>query len=121
MASGFEPPDGATAGGPGPAELTEVPRPVKRGELHFHHALTWHGSPTNDSPRPRRAIAIHYMTGEARFTGRTGRDGNPHVMAQFVEVLPGGRMMDAGPHFPVVAREGEPVSPGSALGALPQA
>ncbi|MCJ8328652.1 MAG: phytanoyl-CoA dioxygenase family protein [Lentisphaeria bacterium] len=42
-------------------EVKVVRRPVKKGEVHFHHALTWHGSHANNSDRPRRAIAIHYM------------------------------------------------------------
>lgn len=95
----FEPPAGA--------EIRSVEAracPVKRGEVHFHHSLTWHGSPLNRSPRPRRAVAIHYMTGEARFTGRS------HVMAQFVEVKPGEPMIDAGEHLPIVARGGQTVT-----------
>ena len=79
--------------------------PVKRREVHFHHSLTWHGSPENNSARPRRAVAIHYMTSEARFTGRE------HPMRQFIGVGAGGKMLEAGPHFPVVCRHGEPVAP----------
>jgi ectoine hydroxylase-related dioxygenase (phytanoyl-CoA dioxygenase family) len=41
--------------------------PVAKGEVHYHHALTWHGSPANASGRPRRAIAIHFMTEETRY------------------------------------------------------
>jgi len=81
------------------------PCPVKRGEVHFHHSLTWHGSPQNNSTRPRRAVAIHYMTSEARFTGRE------HPMKQFIEVEVNGPMLNAGPHFPIVCREGKPVAP----------
>ena len=55
------------------------PRPVKSGEVSFHHSLTWHGSPFNRSDRPRRAIAIHYMTGESRFVA-----SGQHLMKQFV-------------------------------------
>jgi ectoine hydroxylase-related dioxygenase (phytanoyl-CoA dioxygenase family) len=33
--------------------------PVKKGEVHYHHALTWHGSHANTSGHPRRAIALH--------------------------------------------------------------
>lgn len=80
-----------------------VPCPVRRGEVHFHHSLTWHGSPTNRSDRPRRAIAIHYMTSEARYTGRR------HVMQRFITLETGEPMGKAGPHFPVVCRGGEPV------------
>ena len=55
--------------------------PVKKGEVHFHHALTWHGSHSNTSGRPRRAIALHYMTGETRFVA-----SGEHVMKPYVQV-----------------------------------
>jgi ectoine hydroxylase-related dioxygenase (phytanoyl-CoA dioxygenase family) len=96
---GFEPPDGTDI-----ADVTPRPWPVKRGEISFHHSLTWHGSPHNTSGRPRRAIAIHYMTGEARYDA-----GGNHLMKQFVELPDGAPMAEAGPHFPVVCRGGEPV------------
>lgn len=83
--------------------VTTRPCPVQRGEVHFHHSLTWHGSPFNQSDRPRQALAIHYMTSEAVFTGRD------HVMCQFISLEVGQRMVDAGEHFPVVCRDGEPV------------
>ncbi len=92
---------------PPDAEIRTVearPCPVKRGEVHFHHSLTWHGSPLNRSDRPRRAIAIHYMTSEARFTGRD------HPMAQFIPLQPGEPMINAGEHFPVVARDGKSIN-----------
>ena len=69
--------------------------PVKKGEVHFHHALTWHGSHDNASDRPRRAIALHYMTNETRFVA-----SGEHVMKQFVEVGDGKQMR--GEHFPQV-------------------
>lgn len=72
-----------------------VTRPVRKGEVHYHHALTWHGSHANKSERPRRAIAIHYMTEESRFVA----SGN-HVMKPFVEVGDGELMR--GEHFPLV-------------------
>jgi len=77
--------------------------PVQRGEVHFHHSLTWHGSPFNQSTRPRQALAIHYMTSEAVFTGRD------HPMRQFISLEVGQPMIDAGEHFPVVCRNGDPV------------
>ncbi|MAE65865.1 MAG: phytanoyl-CoA dioxygenase family protein [Phycisphaeraceae bacterium] len=95
----FEP----AGGGPKPG-IRAVPCPVQRGEVHFHHSLTWHGSPKNHSTRPRRALAIHYMTSEAVFTGRD------HVMRQFIGVDVGERMLDAGDHFPIVCRNGEAVA-----------
>jgi ectoine hydroxylase-related dioxygenase (phytanoyl-CoA dioxygenase family) len=30
--------------------------PVRKGQVHFHHAMTWHGSHANTSQRPRRAL-----------------------------------------------------------------
>jgi ectoine hydroxylase-related dioxygenase (phytanoyl-CoA dioxygenase family) len=82
-----------------------VPCPVRRGEVHFHHSLTWHGSPANRSPHRRRALAIHYMSSDATHTGR------PHAMSPFIKVPVGGRMLDAGDHFPVVYSHGTLVSP----------
>ncbi len=87
-----------------PIRVVEArPCPVRRGEVHFHHSMTWHGSPYNQSERKRRAIAIHYMTSEARFTGRD------HVMKQFISLAPGEPMSRAGKHFPVVCRAGVPM------------
>ena len=92
---------------PPKAEIKTVqcePRPVRRGEVHFHHSLAWHGSPINQSDRPRRAVALHYMTGEASFVA----SGN-HVMKQFVNLEDGAAMTEAGEHFPVVCRHGKPL------------
>lgn len=85
-------------------DIHVVPCPVKRGEVHFHHSLTWHGSPENHSKNPRRAVAIHYMTSQAVFTGRD------HAMRQFISIGVGESMRNAGPHFPQVALNGQPVA-----------
>jgi phytanoyl-CoA hydroxylase len=69
--------------------------PVRKGEVHFHHALTWHGSNANQSARPRRAIALHFMTDSTRFVA-----SGEHVMKPFVHIADG-EMME-GDHFPVV-------------------
>ncbi|MCG3177782.1 MAG: hypothetical protein BIFFINMI_00102 [Phycisphaerae bacterium] len=86
-----------------------IPWPVRAGEVSFHHSLTWHGSYRNTSPRPRRAIALHYMTGDARFNA-----AGEHLMKQFVHLPDGAPMADAGPHFPVVCRNGRAVAPADA-------
>lgn len=78
-------------------ELTAVTCPVGKGEVHFHHPLTWHGSGANLSGRPRRAVALHFMTERAVFDAA----GN-HLMKPFVESLDGERVQGA--HFPVVWR-----------------
>ena len=69
--------------------------PVRSGEVHFHHALTWHASPANGSGRPRRAIALHFMTEATRYV----MSGN-HVMKRFIRVRDG--EVVRGKHFPVV-------------------
>ena len=96
---GFTPPADAEIGVVEPRSW-----PIKKGEVSFHHSLAWHGSPFNRSERPRRAIAIHYMTGEARFVA-----SGEHLMKQFVELKDGALMAEAGAHFPGVCRSGEPV------------
>jgi ectoine hydroxylase-related dioxygenase (phytanoyl-CoA dioxygenase family) len=69
--------------------------PVRKGEVHFHHALTWHGSHANTSARPRRAIAIHFMLQNTRYVA-----SGEHVMKPFVEVEDGEILK--GEHFPLV-------------------
>jgi ectoine hydroxylase-related dioxygenase (phytanoyl-CoA dioxygenase family) len=96
---GFSPPDDSEV-----KAVAPQPRPVKSGEVSFHHSLTWHGSPFNRSDRPRRAIAIHYMTGESRFVA-----SGQHLMKQFVTLENGEPMAEAGEHFPAVCRGGEPI------------
>ena len=69
--------------------------PVGKGEVHYHHALTWHGSDANTSGRPRRAIALHFMTQDTVYVA----SGN-HIMKPFVEVANGQKLQ--GTHFPQV-------------------
>ena len=76
-------------------ELSEVDCPVERGAAHFHHALTWHGSRASLSGRPRRAVALHFMTENALY-----RAEGAHPMKPFAEVGDGEKMQGA--HFPLV-------------------
>jgi ectoine hydroxylase-related dioxygenase (phytanoyl-CoA dioxygenase family) len=69
--------------------------PVKKGEVHFHHALTWHSSPANTSDRPRRAIAYHYMPPDTRYVA-----GGQHVMKPYISVADGDTLH--GEYFPIV-------------------
>ena len=73
--------------------------PVKKGEVHFHHALTWHGSGPNLSGRPRRAIALHYMTEKTNF-----HEAGDHPMKPFISM--GDGQMVEGDHFPLVWSSG---------------
>ena len=76
-------------------EVRVIRCPVKKGEVHFHHALTWHGSHNNTSGRPRRAVALHYMTEETCYVA-----GGRHVMKEYVTVADGEKMQ--GEHFPLL-------------------
>lgn len=67
--------------------LKPVACPVKRGEVHYHHALTWHGSNTNLSGRPRRAIALHYMNENTVFDA-----SGDHPMKPFIGVPDGAQV-----------------------------
>ncbi len=68
---------------------------VKKGEVAFHHCMTWHGSPCNKSSRPRRAIAVHYMPGYTIYAPTRPHPVEKHVQVKAGEVL-------AGEKFPVV-------------------
>lgn len=80
---------------PAGAAVEPVPCPVRKGQVMFHHCLTWHGSPRNRSDRPRPAIAVHYMPGYTRY-----EPARTHVMERKVAVAPGEVL--TGEHFPTV-------------------
>lgn len=75
-----------------------VPFEIKKGQVGYHHCLTWHGSGPNRSQRKRRAIAVHYMPGHIRYEP-TGA----HPMEPFVTVQPGEIL--TGDDFPIVYRK----------------
>lgn len=79
-------------------KIAVVPTPVKAGQVHFHHPLTWHGSNQNLSGRPRRAIALHFMTEETTYDA-----SRIHVMKPFVTVGNGEKVQ--GEAFPLVYSE----------------
>jgi ectoine hydroxylase-related dioxygenase (phytanoyl-CoA dioxygenase family) len=78
------------------ADVTPIPCPVKKGQVMFHHCLTWHGSPPNRSERARPAIAVHYMPGYTRYEP----EGRTHLVEKHVHVQPGEEL--TGDHFPTV-------------------
>ncbi|HEY8665507.1 MAG TPA: phytanoyl-CoA dioxygenase family protein [Tepidisphaeraceae bacterium] len=69
--------------------------PVRKGHVHYHHALTWHGSHANTSGRPRRAIALHYMPEQTLHVA-----AGAHPLKSFITVPDGAPM--AGEYFPLV-------------------
>jgi ectoine hydroxylase-related dioxygenase (phytanoyl-CoA dioxygenase family) len=89
----FTPPPGS------PPWQAPRPCPVRAGEVHVHHCLTWHGSPVNRTERPRRAYAVHYMPTGVRFSGLAS-----HPLARNISLPPGTSMLEDGEHFPVVFR-----------------
>jgi len=68
--------------------------PVRAGEVHFHHSMTWHGSPHNQSSRARRGYTIFLMPDGIRVTRADARHG----------LQVGMLMRDAGDAFPVLYR-----------------
>lgn len=85
------------------ADVWPVARPVRAGEVHFHHGLTWHHSPVNTSRRRRRAVALHYCSGDTPF------EAGGHILFSQLGGEQIDRTMDsAGPHFPVVWRNQSP-------------
>jgi phytanoyl-CoA hydroxylase len=71
-----------------------VPCRVRAGEVHFHHALTWHGSAGNRSSTPRRAYTINYLPEGIRVNRSDWR----------VPLPPGTLMAEAGGEFPILYR-----------------
>jgi phytanoyl-CoA hydroxylase len=63
--------------------------PVKKGHVHFHHSLTWHGSGKNHSSRPRRAIAIHFMTEQTTYDASGEHPMKPFITVHNGDVLQG--------------------------------
>lgn len=89
---------------PPDTEIEIVPCEVKKGEVMFHHCLTWHGSPPNTSDRGRPAIAVHYMPGYTRY-----EPSGHHLVEHNVTVQPGEELK--GRHFPTVWKHGKSVKP----------
>lgn len=77
-------------------EVRRVLCPVRKGHVHYHHALTWHGSHANTSGRPRRAIAFHYMTERTYYNALGG-----HCMKEFATHVADGQQL-TGDVFPLL-------------------
>ncbi|MBP1966565.1 phytanoyl-CoA dioxygenase family protein [Paenibacillus aceris] len=77
------------------AKVEAVPFEIKKGQVGYHHSLTWHGSPNNRSELKRRAIAVHYMPGHTYYAPTGGHPMEPHI-----HVAPGEIM--SGESFPAV-------------------
>jgi len=80
--------------------ITVQPCPVRQGRVHFHHSLTWHGSPENRSGRPRRAIALHFMSNRTIYNAL-----QTHVCESLIASEDGQPV--AGKRLPVVWQDGK--------------
>lgn len=76
-------------------KIEVVATPVKAGQVHFHHPLTWHGSNANTSGRPCRAVALHYMTEQTVFDASRN-----HIMKPLAKVQDGQKI--EGQAFPLI-------------------
>jgi ectoine hydroxylase-related dioxygenase (phytanoyl-CoA dioxygenase family) len=89
------------------AEVVKVPMIIPKGHMSFHHCRTYHGSLTNRSPRPRRAVSFHLQDGDNAYREYVLSTGE--VLAYnhdaLVRRLPDGRPDYSDPDFcPVVWR-----------------
>jgi ectoine hydroxylase-related dioxygenase (phytanoyl-CoA dioxygenase family) len=44
--------------------VAKIPMIIPKGHMSFHHCRTYHGSQTNRSGRPRRAVSLHLQDGD---------------------------------------------------------
>jgi len=58
------------------ASVVKIPMIIPKGHLSFHHCRTYHGSPANRSPRPRRAISFHLQDGDNEYRRFERADGS---------------------------------------------
>jgi len=59
--------------------IDKVPMNLKKGQVSFHHCLTFHGSPSNTSSQPRIAIAFHLQDKDNQYRLHRQENGNIHV------------------------------------------
>jgi ectoine hydroxylase-related dioxygenase (phytanoyl-CoA dioxygenase family) len=53
------------------ALATEEPIVMPAGSSSFHHSVLLHKSGPNNSEKPRRGLAVHYMSARSRWTDAT--------------------------------------------------
>jgi ectoine hydroxylase-related dioxygenase (phytanoyl-CoA dioxygenase family) len=93
-------------------EVHKTPMIIPKGHMSFHHCRTYHGSGTNRSGRPRRAISLHLQDGANEYRPFRLSHGDLVTYNHDVLVrrLPDGRPDYADPQFcPVLWRSpGQP-------------
>jgi len=83
---------------PEEAGLEAVPYELRAGECGFHHALIWHASGANTSPRARRGFVPRYVAGGTMWLGALRFPYN--YSDEELECAPGEPIH--GPHFPTI-------------------
>ncbi|MBI3004039.1 MAG: phytanoyl-CoA dioxygenase family protein [Ignavibacteriales bacterium] len=79
---------------------------LRAGCVSFHHCFTIHGSRANTSGRPRISLAIHLIADGTRYkAGTTSDDHTSNTLLRPKDGQP-----YAGPYFPVLFREDEPLA-----------
>ena len=73
-----------------PFDLTMIE--LSKGEVSFHHPLTYHSSGVNRSDRTRAAISVHFQDGKNHYRASADSSGaaQSYVHDQFVRRLPNG-------------------------------
>jgi phytanoyl-CoA hydroxylase len=71
------------------AVVKAVPFEIKKGQVGYHHCLTWHGAYPNRSEWKRRAIAVHYMPAHTRYEPTGSHPMEPHITVHPGELLTG--------------------------------
>lgn len=59
--------------------IQAVPMVLRKGQVSFHHCLTFHGSPPNLSDRPRIALSFHMQDRENRYRQHWKENGELQV------------------------------------------
>ena len=83
---------------PAEARFETVPLVMQAGQVSFHHCMTLHGSGPNNTPNPRRSLAVHLMTGNTRY--RAGTPGDTHMNTQLLKPADGDLFVGEG--FPTL-------------------
>lgn len=62
-----------------PVRFRVISSPLACGDVAVHHFKTLHGAARNYAPRPRRALAVHLIDGDARFVSSEGSRHMEHA------------------------------------------
>ncbi len=100
--------------------IEKVPVEVRRGQVSFHHCLTFHGSGVNRTDRPRISMTVHMQDEHNRYREAFDSKGEPFVYRNdtVCRKLPSGEPDYRDPEIcPVIWREQDPVPVRSAPAA----